>query len=284
MLSCIGPEPYQTNPNFKLLVGDTTTYDGDSIHCGYPVVSPDGRKVYYLCVDADYFSPLEGCIGSIYSINMDGSNNQKILDGKFEALSISHNGEKLAVHSYKGNYPNLDPESLILVINLDSLNVDSFWVASRRIEKIAWGSNDRYLYYYNYKQILRLDLLTNTEEIIATISIAGFDLFKNDSIYFDSTRYSTEIEPVSEKIVVGVSGWGFGTSLLIRDISLGTERSLPVPYNDGLVGFPYWFPDGNTIVFAAQPYVEATGAPAEIWILENVLEYIKELGGINESY
>jgi hypothetical protein len=78
--------------------------------------------------------------------------------------------------------------------------------------------------------------------------------------------------------VIGTSG-GFDFKLLMRNIEDDTLMKLPdslIPYVDGAVGFPYWFPDGNTIVFAASPYKEGSGAPAEIWILENIFEQIEK--------
>jgi len=41
------------------------------------------------------------------------------------------------------------------------------------------------------------------------------------------------------------------------------------------VGFPYWFPDGNTIVFSVSRSADSGGNPAEIWILKNVFEQIE---------
>ena len=287
----IHPDPYTTNPNLKLLVGDTTT-DNDTIHCSNPVVSPDGNIIYYLCVSGasaeslGYLGPL---MGSIYSINVNGTNNKKILAGKFDALSISHDGGRLAAHAIKGNYFNPTPESIILVIFIDTVggvDIDSFWITPKWIEKIEWASGDGYLYfsaidYNDFKTtIYRLNLADSTEEIVKVISgVIGFDLLKIDSVYVDdSIKTQPQIEPVNEKYAIGTYGF-MGEDFLMRNFSNDTLYMLSQscePYGTGKVGFPYWFPDGNTIVFAACPYTGPSGAPAEIWVLENVFEQIEE--------
>ena len=281
--------PYQTNPNLKLLVGDTTT-DYDSIHCSNPVVSPDGNIIYYLRVSADSVDYGYGWgIGAIYSITAKGKDNRLLLNGKFTRLSISHNGKMLAVHSNRGAFDYPEPESLILVLHLDSVaisNIDSFWITAKRIEKIEWASGDNDLYfstvdYYNFKTtIYRLNLTDSTEEEVKIISgVIGFDLLQYDSVYVDdSIKPQPQIEPVSEKYLIGTYGF-MGKDFLMRNLSNGILFTLPdscEPYGIGDVGSPYWFPDGNTIVFAASPYIEGSGAPAEIWILENVFEQIEE--------
>ncbi len=276
--------PYRTNPNLKLLVGDTTT-DYDSIHCSNPVVSPDGRKVYFLAADSG--GPLSGGIGNLFGVDADGGNLKKILDGKFNALSISHNGTKLAVHVNNGSYFELVPESLILIIHLEEpLTIDSFWITPKRVVKSEWSANDTYLYYntidYNKFEttIYRLFLTNSAEEVILSIpDVMGFDLFKNDSIYVDdSIGPYLQIEPANQKYAIGVNG-DFNLKFLMFSFSEDIYFNLPDscnPYVWGSVGSPYWFPDGNTIVFAACPYREGSGAPAEIWILENVFEQIEE--------
>jgi len=271
------------NPNLKLVVGDTTAIF-DSLHCSYPVVSPDGKKVYFLAADTDsLFHYIYGGIGSLYVVDTDGRNLMKILDGKFNALSISHSGTKVAVHVNSGSYFSITPESLILIINLEEpIAIDSFWITSKWLIKSEWSKNDNYLYYF-YGRIYRLNLTTGEEEIVATNSgIAGFDLYKDDALYIDSLLAIPELNPIHQNYVIGTK-YEFNGSLLIRNISQGTLLELPAscePYGSGLIGsgligYPYWFPDGNTIVFAASPYIQGTGAPAEIWILENVFEQIK---------
>ena len=273
--------PYHTNHNLKLVVGDTTTAY-DAVHCSNPVVSPDGNVIYYLCVDADALNGFyESSIGQLYVVNIDGSSNKKILDGKLHSLSISSNRKKLAVQSCAGSYSEPIPESLILVIHVDTIgvtNIDSLWVTPKGINKIEWSSSDDYVYYRSSTNIYRWDLTTNSEEMLMTITgIAGFDLFGNNSIYLDSAIVYPQLNPKNENYAIGTK-YGYDQNFLMRDLQTSKLDTLPDslnPYLGGLVCFPYWFSDGNTIVFSAQPY-EAGGAPAEIWILENLFEQIEE--------
>lgn len=278
-------DPYTTNPNLKLLVGDTTT-DYDTIHCSNPVVSPDGKTVYYLCAPRDSIDFYVVALGTVYAINVDGTNNKKILDGIFNALAISHDGNKLAIHPYK-NYFYLEPESLILVLNSPGSKIDSYPTPKHHVIDAEFSADGQWLYYtvdasspsHVRTEIYRIKLSDSTNELIQTMDgYHGFDLYIDNRIYFDPVITFPQIEPTKEKYVIGASYYS-DFKLMMRNIEEDTLMKLPdslIPYDHGAVGFPYWFPDGNSIVFAAQPYKEGSGAPAEIWILENIFEQIEE--------
>jgi len=269
-------QPYETNPNLKLLVGDTIYH---STHNFNPVVSPAGESVYYLSVSIDNWSGFyDEQTGSIYSVKVDGGNVKEILHGMYNNLAISPDGEKLACQSYKEEV-FLISESLIVVVHLVTGNVESLWISSKEeIRKLVWNSNGNYLYYLTANAINRLYLPDSTEEIVMSISgIAGFDLFNNDSIYLDSTIWYPEIEPVNQRYIIGTSGPS-AHELMMRDLQKDTLFTLLdslTPYSINWVGQPYWFPDGNTIVFAAAEYGGPNCSPAEIWILENLFEQIE---------
>lgn len=270
------------NPNLKLVVGDTTT-DYDSIHCSNPIVSPAGDVIYYLCADVDSLNGFyELSIGKLHSVSIDGNNGKELLEENLHSLSVSRDGRKLAAQLCSGNQSAPTPESLILVIHIDTLGIvgiDSLWVTPKGINKIVWSTNDEYLYYNSATTIYRWHLSTSNEVLVMTIpGVVGFDLLSNDSLYLDSMIYSPEVEPINEGYIIGISDMVFGQHLQMRDIKTRTAFDLSAslkPYDSGLVGFPYWFPDGNTIVFAACPYAGPSGAPAEIWILENLFEQIE---------
>jgi|UniRef100_A0A7C6AA78 hypothetical protein len=284
-LNSLCRHPYHTNPDLRLLVGDTLILN-DSIHYFNPVISPKDKKVYYLGVPWDsVYSGLYA--GSIYTINFDGTDNKKFLEGKFRNIAISQDGEKLAVSNCRSYFP-FEPESLILIINTTSMQMDSFWVSQREIEKIEWGRNGDYLYYsflyYTYDTIrvrsliYRLHLSSATEEFIDTFPrVVGFDLFNNDSLYLDPVMAHCQINPIDNKYAIGI--WS-GYEFLMRNIEtnkLDTLRSFAQPYARGKVDYPYWHPEENTIIFMAREEVgHGRGTPGEIWILGNVFEYIKE--------
>ncbi|MEO0183551.1 MAG: hypothetical protein ABIL40_08770 [candidate division WOR-3 bacterium] len=272
--------PYHTNPNLKLLVGDTIS---NSTHNFNPVVSSDGNKVYYLSISTDNWTGFyDEQVGSIYCVNIDGSNAHEILAGMYNNLAISPDGEKLACRSYnKGPYGELRAESLIVIMNLVQGNVESLWISSKEpIKKLVWSNDGDYLYYLTSNAITRLYLQDSTEEIVALVNgVVGFDLFKNDSVYTDSTIWNSEVEPVNQRYVIGTSGI-YSQQFLMRDIQKDSLFTLPdslEPYYSSWVGQPYWCPDGNVIVFSSAEI--GGGAPggdaAEIWILENVFEQIQ---------
>lgn len=283
-LSCIGPHPYETNPNLKLLVGDTTTAY-DAVHCSNPVISQDGNVIYYLCVDADSLGGVfyDFAIGAVYTLNVDGNNNREIIEGKFNALSISYDGGKLGIHPYGGSYSELAPESLILIYDLNDSKIDSYPVIKKEIKDIEFAEDGQWVYYsvdastasFNRTEFFRLHLSDSSNELLQTVDwYLGFDLFKDNSLYFDSIMVYPQINLLQENYAIGNSGY-FGNQFLMRDTETDSLLNLPdslIPYVDGSIGFPYWFSDGNTIVFSAQPYEAGSSAPAEIWILENVFE------------
>ncbi|MGQ9818268.1 MAG: TolB family protein [bacterium] len=271
--------PYTTNSNLKLLVGDTIHH---STHNFNPVVSPDGENVYYLSTPIDTWSgSYYEQAGSIYAVKVNGGNAKEILHGMYNNLAISPDGKKLACQSYKKEIC-LIPESLIVVVSLATGNVESLWISAKeKIRKLVWNSNGNYLYYLTANAINRLYLPDSTEEFVMSISgIAGFDLFNNDSIYLDSTIWYPEIEPTNQRYIIG-TGDVFAHKFIMRDIQMETLFTLPdtvMPYSMNWVGQPYWFPNGNTIVFAAAECGGGTpgGDEADIWILENVFEQIEK--------
>ncbi len=277
-------DPYTTNPNLRLLVGDTTT-KYDAIHCSNPVVSPNGNTIYYLCAPSDSLSSYNISIGAIYAVDISRSNNEKILDGKFNALAISSDGNKLAIHPYKSYY-YLEPDSFILIFDLPTSKIDSYPILNKRIIDIEFTRDNQLVYYsvviYTATlpkiEFYRLHLSDSTNELCGTIEgLGGFDLFADDSIYIDSSMQFPQINPVQEAYAIG-SVSQFDLKLSMRDITKDTLLGLPdslKPYDSGLVGQPYWFPDGNTIVFATSPYSEPLGkTPAEIWMLTNFFEQV----------
>ena len=277
--------PYQTNPNLKLIAGDTIY---DSTHNFNPVVSPDGGNVYYLSISVfNWTGFYDDQAGAIYSVKIDGGGVEEILRGLYNSLAISADGKKLACQSYKKEAEPyfISPESLIIVVHIIEGTVESLWISSKeKIRKLAWDNEGNYLYYLTTNAIKRLYLPDSTEEIVMSISgIKGFDLFKNDSIYLDSTIWYPEIEPTNQRYIIGTAGiFGdtgiFGDKFIMRDTQGETLFTLPdslVPYMFSFVSQPYWLPDGNTIVFsAAEQGFGPVGNAAQIWILENLFEQI----------
>jgi Tol biopolymer transport system component len=271
--------PYTTNSNLKLIAGDTVRH---STHNFNPVVSSSGDRVYYLSVSIDEWSGMfEDQTGSIYSVNADGSDVTEILDGMYDNLAISLNGNNLAVQHFKGDYLDPDPESLIVVVDVATSNTESLWISPKeRLKKIVWNNSSEYLYFLSSDAIRRVSLADSSEELVVTISgIKGFDLFGNDSIHTDTVLWNPEIEPNDQQYILG-SNDIFSLDLLILNSQDGTLFALPeslTPYIEKWVGQPYWFPDGSTIVFASGAVGGGTPGcdPTEIWILENLFDQIE---------
>lgn len=285
-------EPKPRNPNLQFLVGDTLGDTlSDPIHCTNPVVSPDGETVYFL--QANGRGPggnMTYVFGSVYTIDVDGSNYNLILDGVYNSLAISHDGEKLAVQ------PNIDrgvehpePESLILILDLNTSKIDSYPTVSKYMGDIEFPKDTGWIYYSSWPKLYKLNLSDSiSEEIPTSDEVYEFDLFNNDSFYIDPDIVLPQINPLKEEYVIGNKGEGefFGLDLVMRNIPQSSliyfpEESFNPYYGKSLglvrvwVGFPYWFPDGNTIVFSVSRSADPGGNRAEIWILKNVFKQIE---------
>lgn len=278
---------FERNPDLEFLAGDTLSH---SVHLTNPVVSPDGKTVYYLCAPGDSISlgDLDYAFGAIYAINVENKNKKLILKGKYRFLTISPDGKKLAVQSMRGSYLQFSCESLILVINLKNLNVDTYPLPVRgnRIIDLKFSPIDtNYIYYLSCKNIYRLNLLDGSIELILSDVRGGFDIFKDGEIYTNDPYFSwIEINPINEDYLIGHMFPVFDTAIVMRKISdnkiIRFEYSAFCPYfllffGNGWLGQPYWFPDGNTVVFCYSLPSDPGGEPAELWILRNVFKHIK---------
>ncbi|MEO0297235.1 MAG: hypothetical protein ABIN23_07305 [candidate division WOR-3 bacterium] len=269
------------NPDLVFLAGDTLSY---SVYCVEPVVSPDGKTVYYIKGGGpyggrwglDYYDP-----ASIYAIDSDGKNERLILEGKYRHLAISFDGKKLGF---------CGPGNLILVLNLKTLKIDSFKIPTGRVIDIEFSPDTNWLYfavYFNtYSKLFRLNLSDSSIEELPITGVWGFDIFKNGEIYIDSVVYSPEINPANERYVINPSEPFFDSEAIMRDLStkklIYFEEDAFKPYCSPFlgchawVGCIYWFPDGNSVVFSASRPTDPGGEPPQLWILKNVFKHIKK--------
>ena len=281
----------ERDPDLIFLVGDTL---GHKFYCTNPVVSPDGKTVYYLRAPMDSAFPESDAspIGSVYAIDMDRKNDRKILPGKYDALAISPDGNKIAVHPFKGTWWSLKPESLILIFHLNTQKIDSYKVMGKKIGDIEFSYDNQFVFYqvgpywdsYSnwYSEIYKLNLADSTNEKIGEfLHMNGMDLFKDGRIYRDSLLVLPQINPLNEKYVIGgLKDWF--NEIVMREISTNKliyfEKPAFQPWwlIEGWVGQPYWFPDGNSIVFSFL-YCGCGGCGfSSIWILKNVFKHIKD--------
>jgi hypothetical protein len=261
-------------------------------HLTNPVVSPDGKIIYFLQSYPIDDPGIKFSFGSIYAINVDGSNYRKILDGWYNALAISNDGKKLAfkINREEDYYPSKD--SLIGVLNLGNFKVDTYKVMHHNIRDIEFSLNDEWIYYLaitstsgmGISKIYKLNILDSTNFFVDSIEriVFGFDLDKNDVPFFSfvSEVLFPQINFKNPDYAIGSTEGDENNNgkLALLNISKNIVIYLPdscTPYE--VVGMPYWFPDGNTIVFFAREWRFDPGGqdPGELWILRNVFKYIK---------
>ena len=265
------------NPNLQSLLKDP------SFSFTNPVVSISGKTIYFLQSE-EIYPEFPVSIGSVYSIDIDGSNYKLILKGYFNALAISYDGKKIAVHSNKPPFP-YKPESLIIIYDLINSEIDSYPVKGKVVD-IEFANDTQYIYYSAEGKLYKLDLRDSVSTMIPTSKkVYGFDLFKNDEIYIDSFLSYVQINPLDEKYVIGAKDPELFKPIYIRNLSSNELIPLPdsciypyiyeSPLRKGGVGMPYWFPDGNTIIFCYFEPDLSGFRGGELWILENLFEQIK---------
>lgn len=268
------------NPDLIFLAGDTLS---SSIYCVEPVVSPDGKTIYYIKGGGPYGGKWENSDltyepASIYAIDSDGKNERLILEGKYYSLAISFDGKKLGFATQ---------ESLILILNLNTSKIDTFKIPAHGIiYNIKFSPDTNLLYFSILQKIFKLNISDSSIEELPITNIKGFDIFKNGEIYIDSSLYCPEINPANERYVISPSGGCFNSCAIMRDLLnkklIYFEEDAFEPHCTPLfgccdwVGGIYWFPDGNSVVFSASHCSDPGGDAPQLWILKNVFKHIKK--------
>ncbi len=285
---------FERNPNLELLVSHKEGENRRS--CFFPIVSPDGIWVYFLSS-----VPWAGPGGDIYKIKMDGTDERRLtydLDSTgrgFGYIDISPSGN-LIVASTGLAYPDLGSNWVGDLVLLDTSGgiIDTLETSEPLVidPRFNWDGTKIYFYGFGGENpgIYRINPDGTGEEYVAPPpppgywgSYPSYEILENDSVITFSPMTFPRLNRQKPEWVVVTKYFGSGliappSPLILVNREEGDTIVLDdKPYPDSLARyFPYWTPDGESIVFSVAP---SYGVPSgygifEIWILKNVFEQV----------
>lgn len=284
---------FERNPNLRLLLKK------DEKSLFNPVLSPDGIHVYYLAARS-----LNGALdyadgGDLWCVNKNGSNDRRLLSGKFCSLAISPDGTKLALSYEIGEYEIKFEGGPLIITDTTGSFIDTLPTKLPRILDIEFNSTGTKVFYYAYSSeqsqsdsfgFYSIDLDGTNEQFLKPeedwefLEYVGFDLDNNDSIYYDSQQYSYRIARPQfnpsdyNYIVYTTTGVPFAPSeLVLWNITANNIDTLDAdPFHSieersGILS-AYWAPNSTKLVISVG---EARGGEFEVgtlelWILEKL--------------
>ena len=277
-------DPYLTNPDLRLLL----KIDGHYLFS--PVLSPDGKGLYYLD-DSSYDrhdDPSTIMRGDIWVHNLEDSTGRMLLQGTFCALALSADGQALAALSKPERMDFVNDSTLYVVLDTAAVSADSVYF---RHPGSRWGpfgvhisgTGDRLFFdgfsWHNYAidstLVYRVDLPGDTVTYVAGRPwlTRGTALLRADSIYAESaTGYRASVNPRDNRWVVFPKVDNVMHYWTLRDRvsgKLGPLGPNTHPYTVGYIDWPTWTADGRDLVFSAMGRGEAS---MEIWMLEDALK------------
>lgn len=301
---CTTEPKFERNPNLYLLV----PVEG-GMTCFNPVVSADGNTVYYLRGKMKTGSMEEEEPASLWAVDVDGGNNRLVKDGRFGALAISPDGQRLAVTKDASFFEG----GLLALMDTSGGNEAVIQTSSQNVLDVEFSSNGSTLFYFADTAFYCIGIDGENEQFLFRGSkLYGFDISPGDSIIFYYGRVSStemggaahflkdgseklyghngfnpQFHPTDSRYLVFPPGWhSAGFYLKVLDLVDGSRTSLNAqtyPYNNTF-GFPCWSPDGSYIVFSSSgtnsiyQLGRGIGAtppvpipfPFELWVLGNV--------------
>jgi len=297
----IGPE-FERNPNLFLLVPVE-----ESMSSFNPVVSADGNMVYYLRGEMEAGSMVEGTPASLWVVGLDGEDNRMVKGGRFGALAISPDGQRLAVTKDASIFEG----GLLVLMDTSGANEEVVPTSSQRVLDVEFSSDGSGLFYYADSAFHFIGIDGQNEKLLFRETwIRGFDICPGDSILFYFGRVSPDefggvahflrdssetfhgykcinpqFHPTNSHYLVFSPNWSStGLDLEVLDLSDGSTTDLNAQTYPccNAFGFPCWSPDGSCMVFSSSgdfgtPHGTPPGTPPtpvpwpfELWVLRNV--------------
>ncbi len=276
LLSATGCElffpKFRRNPELRLLRSERMS-SGSSL--SHPVVSPDGAHVYYLSWGQ---SPnIERSLGILWRTGFSDTGAVQVLPDTFGTMAISLDGRLMVLGTY-----SLGPSRRLVTIDLGTWAVETIPSAE---DVDAWDVEFSRtvagrVYYSNQRTGLhRIDIDGSNEVLVDSTVRDCFDLTTSDSVV-QSPR-EPKVSPDGRYVACVVSRDINFIDCDVAVVDLATKDTTRLkanPYKPAEIGFPYWTPDGQALVFAAAEWRgEPHGTyPAELWVLDDVFKKGKE--------
>jgi len=217
--------------------------------------------------------------GTLWKMKTDGTEATEVLSDTFCALAISANGQKLALAT-----KTEETGGKLVIFDLVGLTLDTILTSHSDIFDVVFSKTDPQKIYYCSKNygVYRINIDGSGEELINPSIRNYFDLTSSDSIitrmpyYHPKPRVHPSLPYIAYIKPKPVAGAYAKTDdiILVNMETMDTTYLNANPYKYSWIFFPYWFPDGNKLIFTAYEFVG--GDPlrlrpgGEIWLLEKV--------------
>lgn len=275
--------PRQIPPDYVLWLSDSGHFRFD------PIVSPDGRSVYYLDDTTWVYGawPRFPLRGGLRVFGLNDSVDRLLFPGRFYNLALSPDGMRLAVVTDSPD--GQQTASRLIALDTGAAHADTLVVSHITTSSPIWDmhffqSGAALLYcvrtdasYKDYR-FYSVPLEPGSKETLLFQFLGyleGFDVFKGDSIYVDSlVRDDPAVNPVHTRWVAYT--YSDAMELMLKDRRAGTVRLVdygPRPHGEehNFIECPNWAPNGNQLFFSSAP----RGADrVEIWSLKNAGDYL----------
>jgi len=261
--------PFRRNPDLRLLRAERLP---EGLSLSHPVVSPDGVQVYYFGsgqpTNIGYF------VGTLWRTRFNDTGAVQVLPDTFGAMAISPDGRLMVLGTYSDG-----PSRCLVTIDLSTSAVDTIPSAQGidawdvEFSKTVGGR----IYYSSRKTGLHRIDTDGSNEVLVDSTIRGyFDLMPSDSVV-QAMFSKPKVDPGGRYVASMVSSTDPEIALIdltTRDTTLLRAN----PYKSADMEFPYWTPDGKSLVFAAAEWRGEPGGTfsAELWVLDDVFKKGKE--------
>jgi dipeptidyl aminopeptidase/acylaminoacyl peptidase len=275
--------PRQIPPDYALWLSDSGHFRFD------PIVSPDGRSVYYLDDTTWVYGALPSYHqrGGLRVFGLNDSVDRLLFPGRFYDLALSPDGMRLAVVADSPN--GRRTASRLITLDTGAAHADTLVVShiatSYQIGDMHFLQSGAALLYcvrtdssYKDYRFYSVPLEPGSKETLLFQFpgyLEGFDVFKGDSIYVDSlVRDDPAVNPVHTRWVAYT--YSDHWKLMLKDRSAGTVRRVdygtrPHEDEDDFIAEPNWAPNGNQLFFSS---AVRDADRVEIWSLENAGDYL----------
>ena len=266
---CAGRSFFRRNPHLRLILTERPRGSGRARSLYYPVWSPDGSAIYYLCT-SDRTQLWSG--GSLWRVASDGADPESLASGPFCAVTVARDGQRLVLCTGRRA-----AGGRLAVLDLASRRMETLETSQSDLIDLAVGRADPTRVYYcsMSRGLYRISMDGSGETLWDAQVTWHFDLTPTDSVVTKSNIIKVSVSPDGQRIAYpGVIEDCAENDLFVATVdSTATTRLDANPYEWSQNSFPSWSPDGKKLIFSAQellPGDPTIPAEAELWILEEL--------------
>jgi Tol biopolymer transport system component len=255
--------PFRRNPDLRLLRSGHVA-GGSAL--SHPIVSPDGAQVYFL--SSEQPTNIGRFIGTLWKMGFNDTVAVQVLPVTFSSMAISPDGRRMVLGIGRDGS---DRRLVTLDLGTGAVEIipsaEAITAWDVELSRTVAG---RVFYSDGRTGLYRIDIDGSNDVLVDSTVKGYFDLTPTDSVV--QARFSKpKVDPTGRYVASMVSDMDPNIAVIdltTRDTTLIRAN----PYKTADMEFPYWTPDGKSLVFGA---AEWQGEPhgthaAELWVLDNV--------------